>query len=81
MWYCIVLHGISSRAFAAIWYCTLCDRYAITIFFTCIFFFYNFKCLIFLGTSPCECSALVLVPIGILMIGLYNVMSYFVASH
>ena len=28
----LVLHGISSRAVAAIWYCTLCDRYAITMF-------------------------------------------------
>ena len=28
----LVLHGISSRAFTAIWYCTLCDRYAIIVF-------------------------------------------------
>ena len=31
-----------------------------------------------MGTSPCECPALVLVPIGILMLGLYN--SYHVVN-
>ena len=33
----LVLYGISGRAFAAIWSYTLCDRYAITFIFTCIF--------------------------------------------
>ena len=37
----LVLHGISSRAFTAIWYYTLCDRYAITMFLPA--FFCNYK--------------------------------------
>ena len=36
----LVLHGISGRAFAAIWCCTLCDRYA--IIFHIYLHFYNF---------------------------------------
>ena len=35
----LVLHGISGRAFAAIWYCTLCDRYAIVIFLPAFYHF------------------------------------------
>ena len=37
----LVLHGNSSRAVAAIWLCTLCDRYSITLIFTCILMIFH----------------------------------------
>ena len=50
----LVLDGNSGRAVAAIWLCTLCDRYPITFYLH----FYDFTYYVFLDTSPCECSEL-----------------------
>ena len=59
----LVLHGNSGRAVAAIWLCTICDRYSITFILPAFLRLYIMD--IFLDTSPCECSDLDLVPIGI----------------
>ena len=51
----LVLDGNSSRAVAAIWLCTLCDRYSITYILPAFLLLYI---LCILDTSPCECSSL-----------------------